>query len=515
MDDQGLPVVGLAAEPVGKALLGLSGEFAQGTLAQVEVEDDGLLALDRKGRGEVGGDEGLAGSDVERSDHQDLAARILSAHELEVGAHDAEGFVDDVAAVGLDDDLAVLGIVGDADVVEDVFLLIDGRQLAEEGGGHVFQVFSPTHGGVEDFLEVEPGEGDREAQEQGDEVDHLLVGRDRSVGAARGGDDARVVGGEGLGELVLLALLEQIEVQSFLDLLLALVGEQAAGLERDVAHARLGGALGLLRGTDLDADGLDVVVQGGQDRAAQGGELLVQVLDEEVLFGGGLDQAVALEHRRVVLVDLALGAGVVDAHVGGQQSAGGGGGDVGLQEAGDGELVIELHQVLAGLGAELHVHAGSRTVVRDAVLGSVGGDGLVHGAELLLDDAEAVGDEFVGARGDLVFVLDPVLVVDVDDHAQDIFGPLGVDVLEAEVDDGRVLVAEGGGETGTIAARGGLEAGAVDENGFIPFGLIGVLRWRDEDLPQGGVGRVIESHRDFLALDLVAPKGEVGENEGR
>ena len=509
VDDERSPVVGMAVEVVGEAPLGLAGEFAERAFAQVEVEDDDLFTLDRKGRGQVGRNEGLAGSDVEGGDHQDLAAGVLAAHELEVGPHDAEGLVDHVSAVGHDDDLAVFGVVGDLDPVENVLLLVGRRQLTQEGSGHVLEVLAAADGRVEDLLEVEPGERNREAQKQGDQVDHLLVGRDRGAGTGGGGHDTGVVGGEGLGKLIFLTLLEEEEVQGLFNFLLALVGEQASGLQRDVAHARLGGALGLLRGTDLDADGLDVVVQGGQDGAAQGAQLLVQVFDEEVLFGGGLDQAVALEHRRVVLVDLALGAGIVDAHVGRQQGAGGCSGDVGLEEAGDGELVVELHQVFTGFGGELHVHAGGRLVVRDAVFTLVGGDGLVYVAELLLDDVETVGYELVGGGCDLVLVLDPVLVVDVDHHAQDVLGALGVDILEAEVDHGRVLVAEGGGEVGTVAARGPEEAGAADQDRAIPFRLVGVLRLRDEDLAQRGVGRISVGSRDLLAFDLVAPEGEV------
>ncbi len=515
VDHERVPVVGLAAEPVGEAPFGLAGEDAQGALAQVKVEDDGLLALDREGVGEVGGDEGLAGADVEGGDHQDLAAGILAAHELEVGAHDAEGFVDDVAAVGLDDDLAVFGAVGDQVPFEEALLALGRGELAEEGGGEVLQVLTAAHGRVEDLLEVEPGEGDREAEQQGDEVDHLLVGGDGGAGAAGGSDDPGVVGGEGLRELILLTLLEEEEIQGFLDLLLALVAQELAGLQGNVADAGLGAALGLLRGGDLDVDGLDVVVQGGQDRAAQGGELLVEVLDEEVLFGTALDEAVALEHRGVELGDLGLGAGVFEADVGGQEGTRGGAADVALEEAGDGELVVEFHQVLAGFSAELHVHLGGGAAVGHAVGGAERGDGLVHAAELFLDDAEAVGDEFVGACGDLVLVLDPVLVVAVDDHPQDVFGPLGVDVAVVEVDDGRVLAVEGGAEAAAGSAGGALDAAAGHEDRAVPLGLFGVLGAGHEDAAEGRVGRVTVGGGDVGGLELVLAAGEVEEGDAR
>ena len=45
-------------------------------------------------------------------------------------------------------------------------------------------------------------------------------------------DDSGVVGGEGLGEFVLLALLEEVEVQGLLDALLAFDTEELLGLVR-------------------------------------------------------------------------------------------------------------------------------------------------------------------------------------------------------------------------------------------------------------------------------------------
>ncbi len=178
------------------------------------------------------------------------------------------------------------------------------------------------------------------------------------------------------------------------------------------------------------------------------------------------------------------------------------------------ELVVELHQVLAGLGGELHVHAGSRTVVGNAVLGAVGGDGLVHGAQLLLDDAEAVGDKLVGGGGDLVLVLDPVLVVDVDHHAEDVLGPLGVDILKPKIDDRCIPVAEGGGEAGAVAARCGQKAGTADRDGPVPLCLIGILGTCDKDLADRSIRRVAISSRKAPTFNFVAFQGKVRTGKG-
>ena len=75
-------------------------------------------------------------------------------HEFEVGPYDTEGFVDDIAVVGHDDDLAVFGTVGDPYPVEQVFLLIDGRQFAQERRGKAFEILPAAHRGVEHLTQV-------------------------------------------------------------------------------------------------------------------------------------------------------------------------------------------------------------------------------------------------------------------------------------------------------------------------------------------------------------------------
>ena len=159
MDYEALPIVGLAVEVVCHALLRLIGKDTQGALAEVKVYDDDLLALDCQGCGQVGGDEGLSGAYVKGGYHKHLAARILALHKFKVGADDAEGFVNDVSAVRLDYNLAVLRFVADADRgLEEAFLLICCGEFAKERRRQVFKVFSATYGRVKHFLEVEPRE---------------------------------------------------------------------------------------------------------------------------------------------------------------------------------------------------------------------------------------------------------------------------------------------------------------------------------------------------------------------
>ena len=62
----------------------------------------------------------------------------------------------------------------------------------------------------------------------------------------------------------------------------------------------------------------DVIVDGVDDGAADGGHLIVEVDDQGVLLTGVGHQAVALKYLRIVLVDLALDVGILNAGVDGQ-----------------------------------------------------------------------------------------------------------------------------------------------------------------------------------------------------
>ena len=168
--------------------------------------------------------------------------------------------------------------------------------------------------------------------------------------------------------------------------------------------------------------------------------------------------------------------------------------------------------MLAGLCAELHVHLDGSAVVRQAVGRAVGGDGLVHGAEFLLYDAETVGYEFVGGSGDLVLVLDPVLVVAVDEHPEHILRPLGVDVTVVEVDDGGVLAVDVGAEAAAAGPGGVLRAGVRDQYGPAPLCLVGIFGLGYEDLAERGVGGVAVCGRDILGLDFVAAARKLAES---
>ena len=316
-----------------------------------------------------------------------------------------------------------------------------------------------------------------------------------------------------MGEFVLLALLQEEEVEALLHLLLALVGEELAGLAGAVAHAGVGARLGAAAAGELRLQRDGVVVDGTEDVAALGVELAVEVLHEDILLGTALRQAVALQLGGVELIDLRLDAGLGQAGVRRQQAAAGVA-DVGRQVARDGQLVVQRLDVAAGFGGQLHVQAHGGGGVRDAMLAAERGDGAVHVAEFLFDDAQAVGDELVGGRADLVLVLDPDLVIHVDHHVQDLRGALDVDVLQGEVDDGGVAAAEGHAEAAQHPARGGVGAAAGDEEGAFGGGGVGVRRRQEGDAADGGLHGVLQGGADgLLAPALVIRGGESAEDE--
>ena len=66
----------------------------------------------------------------------------------------------------------------------------------------------------------------------------------------------------------------------------------------------------------------------------------------------------------------------------------------------------------------------------------VGRDAVVDHTQLVLEQGEPLGDEVGGVGRDLVLVLNPLVVVDLDDGAEHLVGILWGVVGVTEVDDG-------------------------------------------------------------------------------
>ena len=462
-------VVAAPREVVADSPGGRAGVERKRSLAQVAVDRQHLLALEGEAGRSVRGQEGLAAAHVERGEQADVAApgALSRLHdELEVGAQHPEGLVDHVAAALAYHYLAAVLLgellpAGARKTGEPVPQAAGHRQrnLAGKRQGQVLEVLAAAHPGVHALKQVDHRHGDQQAEDEGHHQNLALVGGGRYHGAHRGRDHPGVVGSEGLRELVLLALLEQEEVERFLDLLLTLHGEQVSALARVLGYALGGPALAVLEGVDLGVQGLDMVVDGGDDGPAHGLERLVHVHHEGVGLAAVGHEVVALELEAVVVGDLLLYAGALYAGVGGQQLvlpcvAG----EVVAHVARHRQLGAELEYAGAGLAALAHVHAGRGLHVGKQVLALVGRDVLVHDAQLMLYHREALVDEHRGAHGYLVLVLDPVLVVDGYQGVEHVLGPLGAHVVDGEVDDRGLVVVEPDHEILRICGRGRLDA---------------------------------------------------------
>ena len=380
-------------------------------------------------------------------------------------------------------------------------MLLAGKRRGDfthKRSGHVLQVLAAADGGIGNFQHVDKTEGKAESKYKGYEENHHALGGDGLRTAAGHAHHAVVVGGKGLGEFVLLTLLEQEQVKGFLHLLLSFVAQELAGLLGVAHHTGVQHALGVLVRLQQHVLGGDEVLDRGDDDGRHGGKLLVQVLDQVVFLGAAFHQAVALEEGRIVLVDDVCDVGLLEAGVGREEFATGVT-DIGEDVPGNGNLVVDFRNLLAGLHGELHVHAGGCTEVRHAVAALEVRDAAVHVAQFFLDDAETLGDELVGAGGNEVLVLDPLLIVHVHEHVEHIYGTLGVHVIHGEVDHRGVFVGQGYGEAGQVGAGRAVIPAAAHKKVFLPFTAEVRVGFKD-DAAGHRLDGVSESGRNFVLV---------------
>ena len=384
------------------------------------------------------------------------------------------------------------------------------RDFAEERQREFLDVLAPADPGVHHLPEEDHAHGDEQSDDKSHGEDVASYGRCRHHAPARRSDHPRVVGREGLRELVLLALLQQEEVEGLLDLLLAFHREQVFGLRGVGGDARRGLLLVLLQAGDLRVEREDLVVDRGDDRPAHLRECLIHIHDQRVLRAGVGHQAVALKQFGVVLRYLRFDVGALDSRVGRQQLCpvvlvG----EVVPYVAGHVELVAQSHDLGIGLAALRHVEARGGLHVGQEVFALVGGDVLVHIAQFPLDDAQTLVDEHRGRDGDLVLVPYPVLVVYRDHGVQYVLGPLRGDVAEGKVDGRSLLVAQGDGQITRVAADGSVESRPGDLQLTTSVDVV-IGRRSDLDPSQRRCQRVGEvALDDLLRGDLFAVADEL------
>ena len=218
-----------------------AGAVRQRALADVEVDERDLLAARQQCLRHVDDGEGLAGALTERGGHQHAGVVPLRLrHHVDVGDHHAEG----VARERLHSLALLLMSLGAAEEgLAGVEVGIEGHLAEERHGDGILDVAPAAHARVHEGSEQED-HGRHE--EPGDAAKHhhaVALGRDLRHAAVGRVDDARVVVSHRLGQRVLLAAVEQEEVERLLDLLLALDREDLALLAGDGGDAAFGGAL--------------------------------------------------------------------------------------------------------------------------------------------------------------------------------------------------------------------------------------------------------------------------------
>ena len=413
-------------------------------MAKVTVDHEYFLILDSQTDSAVHRQEGLTGSRVERGSRDHIGGRILG-HELEVRPKDSEGLVDGVTVAVLNNN----GVGAEScslDPAEDVLLLGGQRKLAEERKRKALEILAGVNLGVGGHQDVLDGERDQEAEKKGHKHDPALLRSNRAVDH-RVLDHTGVVGGESLGELILLTLLEKVEVEALLDALLTLDAEQLVSLLRVGGNLRGSGPGLALEAAVAGVESHDLVVHGHRDSASHRLEGLVHILDQHVVLTGVLDEVVPLDELAVIFIDPGLKSGIGYAHIRRQGLVVAALiGDVVLDITGHVELVVQLLHLLVDDSVLLHVHVGGGSHVGDHVGRLVSGDVGIDIGELTLDHIKTVIDELGGRPRKEVFVLDPLDVVDGDQGADDVLSPLGGDIIDTDGDHVSHLIGLGDSE---------------------------------------------------------------------
>ena len=469
----------------------------QGTLADIEVdEDDFLLGLGKAG-GQVGGHVGLAGTGTERTEGDDLHVLGLDTHEVHVGTDDAEGFGYHVAALNTDYNLVL------AVYLLGLFVGVLGDFAQERYAGGILDVLAVADAGVEE----EQGQQDDERQggslHDSTHDDGTAIGGYGGVATTGGVEHTGIVLGSGLGQGIFFTLVEQVEVELFLDAVLAVDGELLALLLRDVGDAVAGFAHHVAGFLEFGLDAHNVVVHRTDDVLTQGVEALVELLHHRVLAAAALDELVAFQLGGVVDENLALDVHVDTGVRRDELGSLGRVGEVVADVAGHTHLHLQLTALAGVLFLLRHGHAGGRTDIEHVVVDLKVFDLGFHFVELLGDFHQAFVDEVGGVDGHLVLVLDALFVVDGDEGVEHVLGTHGGEVTQGGVEHSGIVVGLAHAEVAQELAGGLVDALLTDVDGAaIPF--VGVVEGGGNHHDAGrGLDGIAQVDQQDLAVVLL------------
>ena len=275
-----------AVEVIAQSLAGTIDNHRGRSVTEVTIDEQHLLFLDGERHRHVGCQVTLARTRIKRGKHDDILLGMGTDGELEVGAQYSERLVHDVALSCLHYYLAhLLRLLPEPDALLEGWAVLATHivwNLAQERNIHVLQVLPATHGGIHALTHEDDDYRNEESQHEGYEHDVAAHRCHRLVVARRRGDDAGIVGGKCLGKLVLLALLEEEEIERLLDLLLATHSLQVLSLVRVAGNLGGSGSLVGLQGAQLGLEGYHEVVETGSDALSHGAKALVVVSHQRV-----------------------------------------------------------------------------------------------------------------------------------------------------------------------------------------------------------------------------------------
>ena len=124
---------------------------------------------------------------------------------------------------------------------------------------------------------------------------------------------------------------------------------------------------------------------------------------------------------------------------------------------------------------------------------------MVNASKFAFDDAEALVDKLRCADCNLVLVVNPVFVVDLNGGIDYVFGTLCIDIVEDQTEHVTLFFHERHSHT-VIASGGRLDGGTVNMDGFAD--IVEILGGIYEDASYRGVDDAVQTSADALALIL-------------
>ena len=132
--------------------------------------------------------------------------------------------------------------------------------------------------------------------------------------------------------------------------------------------------------------------------------------------------------------------------------------------------------------------------------------------EFVLNHSETVADELGSADSYLVLVLNPFLVIDLNQGIQNIFRLLDGSIVNAEIDDGRILIAKFRTKVLGVIVGSAHNATLMIGNGSTDIFLVEVLGGRDIHTSHRGLDGVIERTGNNI-IHLFTSQRKVGKSE--